>query len=365
MLLMPFIGSERHSRAMSERRASAPASVPDKLLEEGAIWFARMRGPDADDFRNDFEKWLNHAPLHQTAYERAGEVFAMGRFLAAEHAGRGGVANDNGQRHAWLTWLSVAAALAIGLASSAFIFLGRSQFEMVESSVKSAALEPVQSERYVAGASSTLAVHLPDGSTATLAAGSVLTRKFSADRRELRLESGMARFEVAHERRPFVVLAGGGSVTARGTIFDVRLTPDSRVAVNLVRGVIDIERPREPDGSIAPFSRLEPGESVAFSIGNERPLAAPAGTVSELADSSFKHDEPRVFDRTPLAEVVAQTHAASGNTILFANPSIGQLRVSGRFRIDDTEMVADRLAALFGLEIDRTAAGELTLRKRD
>lgn len=348
---------------MTERSASAVDALPDKLLEEGAIWFARMRGPDAEEFRDEFEKWLNCEPLHQVAYKRAGEIFAMGRFLAAEHADRGGVANDNGQRRGRITWVSVAAALAIGLAMSAFIFLGRAQMGTVDPSVKTAALEAPQTERYVAGPGTPLAVHLPDGSRARLEAGSVLTRMFRADRRELRLESGMVRFEVAHEDRPFVVLAGGGSVTARGTIFDVRLTADNRVSVNLVRGVVDIERPRQADGTVEPFSRLEPGESLAFSRITERPAPSPpTSSALGLGAAPLDKEQPREFDRTPLIAVIAEVRSASGKTIRLSDPSLGQLRVSGRFRIDDSVQVADRLAALFGLEVDSSAAGEVTLR---
>src|SRR3546814_6360827 len=64
-------------------------------------------------------------------------------------------------------------------------------------------------------------IRLADGSVVELDEGSELSTDFNKSRRELKLERGRARFEVAHEGRPFIVLAGGGSVTARGTVFDV------------------------------------------------------------------------------------------------------------------------------------------------
>src|SRR3546814_15175781 len=76
----------------------------------------------------------------------------------------------------------------------------------------------------------------------------------------------VARFDVAHETRPFVVLAGGGSVTARGTIFDVSLDRYERVTVRLLSGAVDVERPRPIKGTTGrkAVARLEPGETHSF-----------------------------------------------------------------------------------------------------
>jgi ferric-dicitrate binding protein FerR (iron transport regulator) len=45
-----------------------------------------------------------------------------------------------------------------------------------------------------------------------------------AESSRLKLLCGQAQFEVAHEQRPFIVFAGGGSAAARGTIFEVAPT---------------------------------------------------------------------------------------------------------------------------------------------
>ena len=48
------------------------------LAGEGAQWFARMRAPDAEKRRAEFETWLGATPAHRSAYNRAAEIFAMG-----------------------------------------------------------------------------------------------------------------------------------------------------------------------------------------------------------------------------------------------------------------------------------------------
>ena len=55
-----------------------------QLFEEAAGWFARMRGPDAEASREEFEAWLARGALHRSAYNRAAEVFAMGKLLEEE-----------------------------------------------------------------------------------------------------------------------------------------------------------------------------------------------------------------------------------------------------------------------------------------
>jgi transmembrane sensor len=72
----------------------------------------------------------------------------------------------------------------------------------------------------------------------------------------------------------------------------------------------------------------------------------------------------REYERTPLSAVIAEANRDSATSIRLADPSIGALRVSGRFRVDDAEQVADRLAVLFDLDVERTRSEEITLRKR-
>src|SRR3954468_14837834 len=58
--------------------------IEGQLLEEAATWFARMRGPEAEASRARFEAWLARGALHRRAYNRASEIFAMGKLLAGE-----------------------------------------------------------------------------------------------------------------------------------------------------------------------------------------------------------------------------------------------------------------------------------------
>lgn len=348
-----------------------PEGMPrmDQLMREASLWFARMRGPDAREYRPDFEHWLSLGASHRDAYERAGEIFAMGRFLAAQREEIEAQANDNEATGHRRKWAAIAASLLLVLGVGGW-FANRQLHSPVGGATQVAQLtkgSAVERARYDTVVGGRRNVRLGDGSIVELDEGSELSTNFGETRRELRLERGRARFEVAHESRPFVVFAGGGSVTARGTVFDVILGNDKRVTVRLLRGAVDVERPdgrKDRHGSVA-VARLEPGEVLSFAA--ITPLDRPAITGAPLIQPMpLKPDQPliREYERTPLSAVIAEANRDSGTSIRLADPGIGALRVSGRFRVDNADQVADRLAVLFDLDVERTKSDEITLRKR-
>lgn len=339
----------------------------DQLLEEGSIWFARMRGPDAEEHRAAFEAWLASGAVHRSAYNRAGEIFALGRFLEHE---ADQATNDDEETPARWRGFALAASILLVIGVSAWFsrdfltsFVGLRQGQPATSIIASAG-----KERWTAdGVRRT--IRLADGSLVILDDGSALTAHFDPQRRELRLERGRARFDVAHDGRPFIVFAGDGSVTARGTIFDVIVNRDQLVTVRLLRGAVDVERPTAGTGknkSVAQaVTRLVPGEELSFGRATFPDLAAPtkAPGIDTIA-SMPQIPAVQEFDKATLAAVVAEANRGSTVPIRVADPAVGALTVSGRFRVDDPEQVADRLASLFDLQIDRTRQNEIVLRSR-
>jgi transmembrane sensor len=52
-----------------------------ELREDAAMWFALMRGPEAETQRVEFETWLAADPAHRQAYSHISEVFSLGKGL--------------------------------------------------------------------------------------------------------------------------------------------------------------------------------------------------------------------------------------------------------------------------------------------
>ena len=342
-----------------------PGGTPrqDQLIEEASIWFARMRGPEADEYRPEFDRWLARGAAQRSAYNLAGEVFAHGKFLAGsedEQIIKKRNAADplfSPKSLALAAWAMLALGLGAWFSHDLLWPAPTDRLEIVGHPETAPDFERVSADN-----AQRREVSLGDGSRVILEPGAVLGTRFSASRRELRLERGRARFEVAHEDRPFIVYAGGGSVTARGTVFDVILDARNEVIVHLVRGAVDVSRPNRlmPErGNSQIVARLSPGETLRFAAS-----ALPEATQPLSAGSFARTGDIVDFDKTPVSAVIAQANQGSAIEIRVADPSIGALQVSGRFRIDDAELVAERLATLLNLRADRIGSEEILLEKR-
>lgn len=331
--------------------SAAEQTGPDDLAREAAAWFARMRGPDAETQQGAFDVWLARSPDHRAAYNRASEVFALGKLLAEDP-----IAPPIRPRRRWRA--PFAAALTCALAAG--IWWGRDTPTGQQPSIVTAGA-PDRPFLVTEPGEERLA-QLSDGSTARLASDSRLAIAFGRTQRTLVLEQGSARFEVRHETRPFVVMAGGGSVTARGTMFDVALTRPGRVEVRLIRGVIDVQLPHPRSDRPAPVRRLVAGESIAYLV-PPRPSPTPAIGFAQAPAAAGEADaEARSFTSVPVAALIAEANRSSARPIRLADGALGTERVSGRLRIDDTEKLARHLSGLFGWSVDARDPKELVLR---
>lgn len=324
----------------------------EALDREAAHWFARMRGTDAEASRASFEAWLAQRPEHLVAYNRASEIFAMGKLLA--EPGRRVPVPAPARRQRVLT-VSVAAVVACVIGIGGWVASHPSgpapdRREAVAGTTDHRRVSTITGEARV--------VRLADGSTVRVGDGSVLDVDIGSRQRSLRLLQGQARFEVAHEQRPFIVFAGGGSVTARGTIFEVALTRSGIVDVRLLQGSVDVALPRKPASpQPPPLRKLVAGERVAFAVQADVQAAPAASTAAKAAPNAAA----RTFEATPVAELVALANQGAARPIRLADPSLGARRVSGWFRVDDTGLLARRLGALFGLGVDTSNPGEIVL----
>lgn len=333
----------------------------DQLWSEATLWFARMRSPEAEAFRPEFEQWLARGALHRRYYNRASEYWVdSGTALFEDHASTGSKTTKatepqfRGRRGA-LAALVTACVVVAG--STVILFAPHRTVPGGPPAASPQAQIPLS--QFATGAGDQRRVQLADRSVIQLASSTLLRVQLGSAIRRLDLVRGMARFEVAHETRPFVVFAGGGSVTARGTIFDVGLTPGRRVSVRLIRGSIDVRfPPARKARSQPPSRRLQPGESVSFAaISASQTQAAPA-QVSGSASLTI----PRDYRDVRLADIVDEANRHAAVPIRLSDPRTGAQKVSGRFRIDDSLLLAERLAALFDLQVDRSNPAVVVLR---
>lgn len=195
-----------------------------------------------------------------------------------------------------------------GLAGALVLAIGGTGATWID---RSGAGAPVVAH-YAAGHAERRVIALTDGSTVTLAADSRVDVRFSSNERHLRLVSGEALFEVAHDTsKPFVVETAHGQVTAVGTAFDVAIgRADAKVTV--VEGTIRIALPGGATGtsgaSREPIVKLATkGERVAF--GTTMRDGATIGFISQSAPADFDAVTAwtrgqLIFHGEPLSDVI-------------------------------------------------------------
>lgn len=174
---------------------------------------------------------------------------------------------------------------------------------------------------------------LEDGSSIALAAESRLAVRLSKDKRQLRLVAGQALFNVAHDgRRPFIVQAGKGSVTAVGTAFNIRLNK-LKTEVTVVTGIVDVGvfRPGSLEDAQT-VARVKRAEQVSFS--HRYQDGSPVVYVSRRADM----DVDRItswtrgklfFDGEPLSSAIDAVNAYSTRKVVLTNPALASMPVYG------------------------------------
>lgn len=334
----------------------------DQLWSEATLWFARMRSPDAEQFRPQFEEWLARGALHRRYYNRAGEYWVdSGSALFDGDDHRAGDpapgSRQKVERKRGTKVALVAASLVIASSTIALLNYPRSSPPGPSIATTQA---PLASTRFATKSGEHRQMRLADGSQVMLGSDTILRVQLGTAMRRLLLDRGRARFEVAHEFRPFIVFAGGGSVTAHGTVFEVGVTPDRRVSVRLIRGSVDVSFPANARANSRPLPRrLHAGETVSFDA-----VAAQASDRTSVLSGPAPADASQDYRDVRLADIVAGANRHPGVTIRLADPVIGEQKISGRFRTDDTALLAERLAALFDLTVDRRDASVIVLRPK-
>ena len=323
----------------------------ETLRLDAAAWFARMRGPNASAHQVEFDRWRGGRPDRQAAYDRLLRRWDEAGVLSMSRSDLGLGQARARRRPARARW--TAGAILAGATAGVVIYLAPARPDWFDAwPVPSA-----WSQRLATPVGEIRTVKLPDGSSVTLDTGTILRWRFSDSARRLALMRGRARFAVAHNPgRPFVVMAGGGQVTAHGTLFDVSLMPGRSVSVTLLQGVVEV------DGAVgadrARPTTLAPGQALAFSRDQPAPRLRRVPVAAQTWPTGML-----TFTGTPLSQAVAEANRYSRIPIRLATADLGQLQVSGAFHAGAARPFADSLAATFDLQVREEPAGALILDK--
>jgi transmembrane sensor len=136
--------------------------------------------------------------------------------------------------------------------------------------------------------------------------------------------------------RPFVVTAGGRTVTALGTAFSVK-AQDRGFEVVLVEGRVRVDSPVRATPLALPTGRVQSTEMEAGSelvaVDNRHWSVREVDGAKETA---WMHGR-LVYEGRPLGEVVDDMNRYSERKIVIADPALREKALSGTYRAGDIE----------------------------
>lgn len=285
--------------------ATDRSSSDERVQEEAALWFARLRGDEvADAERSAFAAWLDADVRHRREFETFERLWDASaqlrpsvprrRRVLRAATGLAGIALVCG----WLSWAWLDGRMAT---------------------------DPGELRH----------MKLADGSELDVAPATRLRVKFDSGRRRLELDAGRIVVSVAVDsQRPFEVAAGGAIIRDIGTRFEVD-AGRTRTRVTVAEGMVEIDLPA---AGVSP-RKVGAGEAAEFDD-REVATAHPVDTAAALAWTKGQ----LAFDAATLAEVVAALNRYRKTPIELADPSLADIRVSGVF------LIGDENAALRALE---------------
>jgi transmembrane sensor len=218
-------------------------------------------------------------------------------------------------------------------------------------------MRPVQYETAVSEQRDVL---LADGSRITLNTDTALTVRYTDSSRRVDLERGEAIFAVKHDvARPFEVVAGQTVTRALGTEFNVDRRSD-RIRVSVIEGVVRVSAAgRDGAGKVTPLvPALTKGRSAEFQNDDDRIIEAAADLKRIQAWRARRLE----FSDTPLPEALEEFNRYSTAHIVIGAADLNTVRVSGVFRIGDTEGFLFSLREALGVQTLATQEEILLLR---
>ncbi|MNZ16297.1 fec operon regulator FecR [compost metagenome] len=295
-------------------------TVPDplELTRQANAWVVLLTSGQAtvEDARA-LREWCDLSPEHARAYQDAARLWKQLGRLPMETTVR-----PPRRRY-----------LRSGLAACAVLFLGLGWLQL-DQDIGSR----IVASDYRTGTAERREIVLEDGSRVELDARTRLDLDYSAERRRIVLKGGAAVFHVQHDAsRPFVVEADDGSVTALGTVFEVRHQASS-VRVVCSEGVVAVRQANQQP------HRLEAGQQMHYDDGTS---SAPQPVNS--AEALAWRKDLLVFKQRPLAELVEELNRYRRGRIILASDAAARRPVSGVFHLQRTDEALEHIRSSLGL----------------
>jgi transmembrane sensor len=310
--------------------------------EAAALWAARLEsGPLSTPDLRAFETWLEadtcRRQLVADYCEFASDVGRLLPILAAEGRLPSATVNSSPRpRPRRLGLLAFGGLAAVAAAVALFFTIGRN------------APAKLAQQEFATAAAQRHSFTLADGTRIDLSARTQVAVTLGKTARHVQLANGLAFFAVAKDPgKPFTVDTPAGSVLVTGTQFAVRAEPGADLEVIVTEGHVQVT----------------PAAAAPVSLGAGQHLTTRGDTVdvvaltpAGLADALAWREGRIVFAATSVAEALADFSRYHGRAIE-VTPEAAQLRVGGRYSLDDLDGFLAALEEILPIQITRSSNG--------
>lgn len=323
-----------------------------RIERDAARWVVAIDEPDFSPAAAErCRRWLLASADHRLAFQRAqsawtgldqlGKLARYPELLAVVSA----PANDLPSQPAPLRlgrravlMGAGAGALALGAGGAALLVSG-------------------SSEAYETGIGERREVALSDGSHIFLNAGTRVETHVTASERRARLVRGEALFRVTAQSGALfsIATAAGGVDIAQGEVLVKLLPAGARVSLlsDAGRAWKSGWAARDTRVALQPRSEIELGGAD---------VRVAESNASALSRRTLWREGRLAFDNTPLSEAIADVSRQTGARFVFADPRVGELRVTGLIDARDLDGFVMLLRRNVSLAMLRRGDGVLELR---
>lgn len=329
---------------------AAPGSRFERLVEQALVLLVQIEGasPEAAAVaRVHFEQWRQASAERQAAADEAQRrwdlLFALSDGLRGRFDAPAAPRTDRKRRDLLLGLMALGGTGL--LAALGLRWHWRQPLLVAEHRTRRAQLRTVT---LTDGASDGT-----PGSTLTLSPDSALQVALYRSRRIVTLAHGEAHFDVAPDAdRPFEVRTRSAIVEVVGTAFTVRERGEA-LFVGVEHGHVRVTL----QGGQA--VDLRPGQALAVRGGRFEGVRQVEANAIAAWRSGWL-----VFEDTPLDDALAQLSAYLPADARAADPAVGALKFSGRFRATEAPQLVATLPRILPVSIERRADGGITLHPR-
>lgn len=331
-----------------------PLRSSAQIRREASEWIARLNADRVSDHdRASFEKWRSENASHARAYEEVSTTWQQ-----LKHTGELVSSVALGQAFGASTRRAIRQSVRDSKRSTAFAAAAAIAVMSLVGWWWISTLVPRTLFQTAIGQHASVA--LPDGSSLELNSNSRARVDYTEKSRVIRLDSGEAFFDVAHDaQRPFWVIAGGTWVRAVGTAFNVHLLPTG-VSVTVSEGTVKVVGNAPVGGAVPADDQLE---LVAVSIlhaGQQANVRRAATQVRGIAANEMTRlmswrQGAIYFKAEQLVKVIDELSRYTTVRIVIEDDALRTLDIAGTFETSaqGTEALLTMLEEGFGLRVRR------------